>query len=166
MGESYGRARALTASDSDFQFTRASVYFTLGLMDKAQRDAEASVAAAPENPYGHYLLSSIYETLGQGPAALASVQRAAESGRSARTDAVVRHGALSHGDDDATGATAGIRLTLADQNPVAVTEGEIMTVVDIKHTLTPSGGSVGHRSQRAICGAVAGVSFFLQRRHP
>ena len=76
--ESYKRARALTASDSDFQFTRASVYFTLGLMDKAQRDAEASVAAAPENPYGHYLLSSIYETLGQGPAALASVKRAAE----------------------------------------------------------------------------------------
>jgi tetratricopeptide (TPR) repeat protein len=78
MEESYGRARALTASDSDFQFTRASVYFALGLMDKAQRDAEASVAAAPENPYGHYLLSSIYETLGQMPAALASVQRAAE----------------------------------------------------------------------------------------
>ena len=39
------------------------------------------------------------------------------AGRSARTDAVVRHGALSHGDDDATGATAGIRLALADRNP-------------------------------------------------
>ncbi len=78
MDASYKRARTLTASDSDLQFTRASVYFTLGLMDKAQRDAEASVAAAPENPYGYYLLSSIYETLGQGPAALAAVQRAAE----------------------------------------------------------------------------------------
>jgi tetratricopeptide (TPR) repeat protein len=78
MDESYKRARALVTSDADFQFTRASVYFTLGLMDKAQRDAEASVAADPENPYGHYLLSSIYETLGQGPAALASIQRAAE----------------------------------------------------------------------------------------
>ena len=78
MEASYARARALTAGDSDFQFTRASVYFALGLMDKAKRDAEASVAAAPENPYGHYLLSSIYETLGQMPAALASVRRAAE----------------------------------------------------------------------------------------
>jgi len=78
MEESYGRARALTASDSDFQFTRAGVYFALGLIDKAQHDAEASVVAAPENPYGHYLLSSIYETLGQGAAALASVQRAAD----------------------------------------------------------------------------------------
>ena len=76
--ESYQRARALVASDADFKFSRASVYFTLDLLEKAQRDAEASVAAAPENPYGHYLLSSIYETLGQGPAALAAVQRAAE----------------------------------------------------------------------------------------
>jgi tetratricopeptide (TPR) repeat protein len=76
--ESYGRARALVSSDEDFQFTRASVYFTLGLMDKARRDAEANVAAAPENPYGYYLLSSIYETLGRGPEALKAVQRAAE----------------------------------------------------------------------------------------
>ena len=78
MEASYSRARTLVTSESEFQFTRASVYFTLGLMDKAQRDAEASVAADPENPYAHYLLSSIYETLGQGPAALASVRRAAD----------------------------------------------------------------------------------------
>jgi tetratricopeptide (TPR) repeat protein len=78
MAESYGRARALVASDSEFQYTRASVYFTLGLLDKAKKDGEASVAVDPQNPYAYYLLSSIYETLGQGPAALAAVQRAAE----------------------------------------------------------------------------------------
>jgi len=78
MAESYNRARALVASDSEFQYTRASVYFTLGLLDRAKKDGEASVAADPQNPYAYYMLSSIYETLGQGPAALAAVQRAAE----------------------------------------------------------------------------------------
>lgn len=78
MSESYSRARTLVASDSEFQYTRASVYFTLGLLDKAKKDGEASVAADPQNPYAYYLLSSIYETLGQGPAALAAVRRAAE----------------------------------------------------------------------------------------
>lgn len=78
MAESYGRARALLASDAEFQRNRASVYFTLGSVDKARQDAEASVAAAPDNPYTHYLLASIYETLGQGQAALAAIQRAAE----------------------------------------------------------------------------------------
>ena len=94
MDESYQRARALTTSDSDFLFTRASVYFTLGLMDKAQRDAEASVAAAPDNPYGHYLLSSIYETLGQGQKALAALQRAmdlAETQQQTELSAMARY---------------------------------------------------------------------------
>jgi tetratricopeptide (TPR) repeat protein len=76
--ESYGRARALVSSDSEFQYTRASVYLTLGLLDKAKKDGEASVAADPNNPYAYYLLSSVYESLGQGPAALAAIQRAAE----------------------------------------------------------------------------------------
>ncbi len=78
MEESYKRARALVANDADFQFDRAGVYFTLGMLEKAKSDAQASVAAAPENPYGHYLLSSIYETLGQGQDALTALQRAAD----------------------------------------------------------------------------------------
>jgi tetratricopeptide (TPR) repeat protein len=78
MAESYGRARALVASDADFQFERASVYFALNLLDKAKTDAEASVTATPDNPYGHYLLSSIYETLGLSEKALAALQRAAD----------------------------------------------------------------------------------------
>jgi tetratricopeptide (TPR) repeat protein len=77
MAESYGRARALLASDAELQRTRATVYFTLGLLERAQQDAEASVAADPENPYTHYLLASIYETLNQQQAALAAIQRAA-----------------------------------------------------------------------------------------
>jgi tetratricopeptide (TPR) repeat protein len=76
--ESYRRARALVANESEFRFTRAGVYLTLGLLEEARADAEASVAAEPENPYNHYLLSSIYESLGQGPAALASLQRASD----------------------------------------------------------------------------------------
>ena len=94
MNESYQRARALTTSDSDFQFTRASVYFTLGLLDKAEADAQASVAAAPENPYGYYLLSSIYETLGQGQKALAVLQRAidlAETQQQTELSAMARY---------------------------------------------------------------------------
>jgi len=78
MEDSYQRARALVASDSAFQFERAGVYFALGQLDRAKADAEASVAASPENAYGHYLLSSIYETLGQGQAALTALQRAAD----------------------------------------------------------------------------------------
>ncbi len=104
MEESFKRARALVTSDADFQFDRAGVYFALDMIDKAKTDAEASVAAAPENPYGHYLLSSIYETLGQPQDALAALKRGIRSGRSATTDAVVGHGALSNGDHDAAGA--------------------------------------------------------------
>jgi tetratricopeptide (TPR) repeat protein len=78
MAESYGRARALLASDAELRLTRANVYFTLDFLDRAQQDAEASVAAEPENPYAHYLLASVYETLGQRQAALGAIQRAAE----------------------------------------------------------------------------------------
>jgi len=78
MAESFKRARALVASDADFQFDRASVYFALQMLDKAKTDAEASVAATPDNPYGHYLLSSIYETLGLPQKALAALQRASD----------------------------------------------------------------------------------------
>ena len=78
MAESYGRARALVVSDADFQFDRAGVYFALDMLDKARADAQASVAAAPENPYGYYLLSSVYETLGQSQDALTALQRAVD----------------------------------------------------------------------------------------
>jgi tetratricopeptide (TPR) repeat protein len=78
MEESFKRARALVSSEADFEFARAGVYFALDMVDKAKADAEASVAAAPENPYGHYLLSSIYETLGQPQEALAALQRASD----------------------------------------------------------------------------------------
>ena len=78
MTESFKRERALVVSDADFQYNRAAVYYALGIVDKAKADAEASVAAVPENPYGYYLLSSIYETLGQGQDALTALQRAAD----------------------------------------------------------------------------------------
>lgn len=63
--ESFNRARKLTKSDIEFYLMRASEYFKLHFIDKAEEDIKRILKIDSTNPQALYLLGSIYEDKGK-----------------------------------------------------------------------------------------------------
>jgi len=78
MEESFKRARALLATDGEFDLARGQIYLTLNMLDEAKAAIDAGLAANPESALGYYTLSVIYESRGQMREALETLQRAAD----------------------------------------------------------------------------------------
>lgn len=78
MDESLKRARGLLATDAELDLQRGQIYFMLNMLDEAEAAIDAGLAADPENAFGYYTLSAIFESRGQAREAFDALQRAAE----------------------------------------------------------------------------------------
>ncbi len=76
--ESYTRARALLADDVIFQQTRAYVYLMFGMIDQAEQDLQAALAARPRDPVTWYELASVFELRGEIRDAMDALERVDE----------------------------------------------------------------------------------------
>jgi tetratricopeptide (TPR) repeat protein len=76
--ESFRRAQQLTPTETDFHLRRATVYLAVAMLDEALTDANAVIAADPENPEANMILAGVYDARGDYSVALEALQRAAE----------------------------------------------------------------------------------------
>lgn len=76
--ESFRRARALVNSDVAFWTKRAPVYIALGMLQEAQSDLDAAIAADPQNPEAQFHLASLLEAQGQIDQAVAALEKASQ----------------------------------------------------------------------------------------
>ena len=106
MTESFRRAWALLASDSDFQVTRGQMYLIFGMLDEAKLDIDAALAADPENAMGYYTLASIEEVRGHPSEAVQALQRAADLAEAQNQMQLTAMARVSDGHADATSAVA------------------------------------------------------------
>ena len=73
--ETYARVRALVPDDVAFQQMRASVYLLFGMIERAEQDLQAAVAAKPEDPITWYELASVFESRGELRDAIGALER-------------------------------------------------------------------------------------------
>jgi tetratricopeptide (TPR) repeat protein len=76
--ESFRRAAALTPDQVAHRSQKATVYQVLGMLDEAASEVEAVLALDAENPQAYLIQASISEARGQYPAAIESLQKAAD----------------------------------------------------------------------------------------
>lgn len=73
--EMYARARSLAPDDVVFRQMRASVYLAFGMLEQAESDLQAALAAKPEDPITWYELASVYELRGQIGDAIGALEK-------------------------------------------------------------------------------------------
>jgi predicted Zn-dependent protease len=76
--ETFARARALMTDDVAFQQMRASVYLLFGMIERAEQDLQAALAAKPDDPITWYELASVFESRGEIPDAIRALERVDE----------------------------------------------------------------------------------------
>ena len=76
--ESFRRARALVDTDVAFWTKRAPVYIALGMLQEAQSDLDAAIAADPQNPEAQFHLASLLEAQGQIDQAVAALEKTSQ----------------------------------------------------------------------------------------
>ena len=76
--ETFARARALMTDDVALQQMRASVYLLFGMIERAEQDLQAALAAKPDDPITWYELASVFESRGEIPDAIRALERVDE----------------------------------------------------------------------------------------
>jgi len=76
--ESFRRAGELTPDEADYRTRRATVYFALGMLDEAESEVDAALAADPEDPQAYLIWAGVYDVRGQYAEAVQALQHAAD----------------------------------------------------------------------------------------
>ncbi|MDI7275775.1 MAG: tetratricopeptide repeat protein [Anaerolineae bacterium] len=87
--QAYGAAEAQLADRARFLMQRAMTWLRLGELDRAEADAQASLAANPDLAESYFVLGGIYEARGNVGGAVVAFEKTAELAEKANNSALI-----------------------------------------------------------------------------